>query len=60
MKEIIKSILENYRDANLDSDSAIEEISNEIARDVTKYIIIRFFNVMNIRKITWEKDKKNQ
>ena len=50
MKETIKAVLENYKDANLESEAAREKIAEEIEKALKKKIM--FIS----RKLTWEKD----
>ena len=64
MIETIKAVLENYKDANLESESCREKIAGEIEKKIKSSGYIPFlahlWGATDIRKIkAWEKDNDN-
>ena len=51
MKETIKAVLENYKDANLESKCCREKIAKEIQREFIADLLKR------LKIKAWEKDK---
>lgn len=48
MKDIIKSVLEKFKDANLESEACREEIAEELKRELTRWLLPRLMDIDKI------------